>query len=209
MEDYGEWMKWKSFWTETSMARNKKTRKRYQPKAGITPKRLEHIASTIRNEFFRAETLALMNLHKGEVPIEDLSAIRDHLYSAEFILIHRVEEFADVPVYDWCHDIGQATQAMTNAIDRAREHHHNKVTLTGDELKVVTDIVAQVYPFLHDELEKSPRTTAIEMLACLRFLKDAVGGFNGLELTTEITPKLFERYYQHSVKAIRMNTPLL
>lgn len=191
------------------MARNKKPRKRYQPKSGITPKRLEHIASTIRNEFIRTETLALMGLHKGYVAVEDLSAIRDYLYSAKFILIRRKEEFADVPVYEWCGDIGKAIQAMTDAINRTLDQHRSNVVLTGDELRVIIDILEQVYPFLHDELEKSPRTTAIEMLACLRFLKDAIGGFNGLELTTEITPKLFERYYQHSVNAIRMNTPLL
>lgn len=187
----------------------KKRAKKYIPKTIMTPQRLEKIVDSFREDFFRLETMVLMKLHAGEVSRYDLNDVRSYLWTCNFILMRRAEdEFKDVPVEEWVKEIGVATRAITEAITRSYDHETGMCVFTGDELKAVIDIVAQCFPFLHDELEKSPRHTAYEILACAMLLDDIIRERNGQSREGNVDTKTIQRYYDVAVKSVRRGIPV-
>lgn len=124
-------------------------------------------AEAYKENLILSEYRVMTVLNKGEMTLKELLLLRNAALSAQFLICLRFDLYnAPEEVSAFGNSIRKFTAAISQIANRYSGALDAKVVCTGDELKVITEMVSEILTFIKNEVTAQPKDTAKCIVAC-------------------------------------------
>ncbi len=174
------------------MAKNKKPRKKYQPKQVFSPFRLREIdLEKLKEDFQKFEMLCELKLPTGNMTVDEMRILRDWFNITKIILLFPEERYwLDVEAIAYYSELMEAASVAVREVTiRGTKTGH--CVCKADELNAIRDFACIAGEVCQMSIELCPRRFIKEYLAMKDLTRDAIGR---IRLSEKIVKAAIDRY---------------